>query len=117
MAEQYAHERAHPRRKIYMSCEINHEDRLVNGKIIDTSYGGIGVLIPTGAESLKGEVRIHISPMRESPVESPEEIMLRARPVYLRQKSKGHHAGFRIVQIESGESEWMRLCDSATRNM
>lgn len=100
-----------------MTCEISHEDRQVTGKIIDASYGGLGALIPSGAESLKGEVRIHISPMRESPVESPEEIMLRARPVYLRQKSKGHHAGFRIVQIESGEPEWMRLCDSVTRNV
>jgi hypothetical protein len=117
MAEKYSHERSHLRRKIYMSCEISHEDRMVTGRIIDASYGGIGVLIPSGAESLKGEVRIHISPMRESPVESPEEIMLRARPVYLQQKSKGHHAGFRIAQIESGETEWMRLCDSVTRNV
>ncbi len=116
MAEKYSHERAYPRRKIDMTCEVSHEDRQVSGKIVDASYGGIGVLIPAGAELLKGEVRIHISPMRESPVQSPEEIMLLARPVYLKQMSKGHHAGFRIAQIESGESEWMRLCDSVTRN-
>jgi len=116
MAEKYSHERAHPRRKIYMTCEVSHEDRMVTGKIIDASYGGIGVLIPAGAELLKGEVRIHVAPMRESPIQSPEEIMLRARPVYLKQMSKGHHVGFRIAQIEGGEPEWMRLCDSVTRS-
>ncbi|MGH7259158.1 MAG: PilZ domain-containing protein [Nitrospiraceae bacterium] len=116
MAEKQTHERAHPRRKIYMTCEISHGDRLVSGKIIDASYGGIGVLLPAGAESIKGEARVHISPLRESPVQSPEEIMLRAQPVYLKQMSKGHHVGFKIEEIESGEPEWTRLCDSLTRN-
>lgn len=99
-----------------MSCLIDHGDRQASGRVIDASYGGIGILIPEGAELIKGEARVHVSPLRESPVESPEEILLQARPVYLRRMSKGHHVGFRIVQIESGEAEWMRLCDSLTRN-
>ncbi len=115
MAEKQTHERAHPRRKIYMTCEVGYEDRLVSGKIIDASYGGIGILLPQGADLIKGEVRVHISPLRESPVESPEEIILRARPVYLKQMTKGHHVGFRIQEIKSGEPEWKRLCDSLTR--
>ena len=99
-----------------MTCEVSYENRQIAGKIIDASLGGLGILIPQGAEFIKGEARIHISPLRESPVESPEEILLQALPVYLRQKSKGHHVGFRIVQIESGGPEWMRLCDSLTRS-
>src|SRR3989338_2933524 len=112
MTEKQSNERAHPRRKIYMTCEVAYEDRLVFGKVIDASYGGIGILLPQGADLIKGEVRIHISPLRESPVQSPEEITLRARPVYRKEMTKGHHVGFRVEQIESGEPEWMRLCDS-----
>lgn len=99
-----------------MTCQVGYEDRLVSGKVIDASYAGIGILLPQGADLLKGEARVHISPLRESPVESPEEILLRAQPVYRKQMSKGHHVGFRIEQIESGEPEWKRLCDSLTRS-
>lgn len=89
---------------------------MLAGKIIDASYGGIGILLPEGAESIRGEVRVHIAPASQSSVESPEEIRLRARPAYLKQMSKGHHVGFKIAQIENGEPEWKRLCDSLMRN-
>lgn len=98
-----------------MKCEVIYEDRQVSGKVIDASYGGIGILFPQGADLVKGEARVHISPLRESPVQSPEEITLRARPTYRKEMTKGHHVGFRIEQIESGELEWKRLCDSLTK--
>jgi len=99
-----------------MACQVDRGDRVYAGKIIDASYGGIGILLPDGAESIKGGARILISPFRESPVESPEEIVLRARPTYLKQMSKGHHVGFKIERIENGELEWKRLCDGLLRN-
>lgn len=116
MAEDRSHERAHLRRKIYMACQVDHGDRSFSGRIIDASYGGIGIRLPKGAESTMGEVHVHITPANQSSVESPEEIRLRARPAYLKQMSKGHHVGFKIAQIESGEPEWKRLCDGLTRN-
>jgi hypothetical protein len=99
-----------------MVCQIDRGDRLFSGRIIDASYSGIGIMLPEGAESITGEVRVHIAPAHQSSVESPEEIRLRARPAYLKQMSKGHHVGFKIAQIESGEPEWKRLCDGLTRN-
>lgn len=116
MAENRSHERAHPRRKIYMACQVDRGDRSFSGRIIDASYSGIGIMLPKGAESTMGEVRIHITPVNQSSVESPEEIRLRARPAYLKQMSKGHHVGFKIAQIENGEPEWKRLCDGLTRS-
>lgn len=116
MTEKHSNERAHPRRKIYMTCEVVYEDRLISGKVIDASYGGVGILLPQGADLIKGEARVRISPLRESPVQSPEEITLRARPTYRKEMTRGHHVGFRIEQIESGEPEWKRLCDSLTRS-
>jgi hypothetical protein len=99
-----------------MSCEVAWEDRLVSGKVIDASYGGIGILFPQGADLIKGEVQVHIAPLRESPVQSPEEIILRAQPTYRKEMTKGHHVGFRIKQIENGEPDWKRLCDGLARN-
>ena len=99
-----------------MTCEVTCEDRLFSGKIIDASLGGIGILLPQGADLILIEARVRIPPLRESPVQSPEEINLRVRPTYRAQLTHGHHVGFRIKQIESGESEWMRLCDGLTRN-
>jgi len=115
MTEMQPQARAHPRRKIYMACEVACENHLVPGKVIDASYGGIGILLPQGADLINGEVLVHISPLRESPVQSPEEIILRAQPTYRKQMTKGHHVGFRIEQIESDELEWKRLCDGLTR--
>jgi PilZ domain-containing protein len=109
-------ERAHPRRKIYMSCEVACEDRLVSGKVIDASYGGIGILFPHGADLIKENAHVHIPPLRETPVQSPEEIILRAQLAYRKEMTKGHHAGFRIEQIENGQPVWNRLCGSLTRN-
>ena len=115
MTAMQSHERAHPRRKIYMTCEVVCEDHLVSGKVIDASYGGIGILLPQGAESINWEVQVHIPPLRESPVQSPEEIILRAQPTYRKQMTKGHHVGFRITRVESGELDWKRLCDGLMR--
>src|SRR5689334_9302153 len=110
-------ERAHPRRKIYMSCDVACEDRLVPGKVIDASYGGIGILLPQGADLIKGNAHVHIHPpLRESPIESPDEIILRAQLAYRKEKTKGHQAGFRIEEIENGKPDWARLCDSKTRS-
>jgi hypothetical protein len=99
-----------------MACQVDHDDRLFSGRIIDASYSGIGIMLPEGADSITREVRVHIAPANQSSVEPPETIRLRARPAYLKQMSKGHHVGFKIAQIESGESEWKRLCDCLTRN-
>jgi hypothetical protein len=99
-----------------MTCEVAWEDRLVSGKVIDASYGGIGILFPQGADSINGEVRVRIPPLRESPVQSPEEIILRAQPTYRKQMTKGHHVGFRIIRVESGEPDWKRLCDGLMRS-
>ena len=110
------HKRAHPRRKIYIGCEVAYEDRLVSGKIIDVSHGGIGILLPQGADLIMTEALVRIPPLRESPVQSPEEINLRVQLTYRKALTHGHHVGFRIKQIESGEQELMRLCDSLTRN-
>ena len=98
-----------------MTCEVVCEDHLVSGKVIDASYGGIGILLPQGAESINWEVQVHIPPLRESPVQSPEEIILRAQPTYRKQMTKGHHVGFRITRVESGELDWKRLCDGLMR--
>lgn len=116
MAEDRSHERAYTRRKIYMACQVDRGDRLFSGRIIDASYSGIGIMLPEGAESITGEVRVLIRPANQSSAESPEEIRLRARPAYRKQMSKGHHVGFKIAQIESGEPEWKRLCDCLARN-
>lgn len=116
MAEDRSHERAHTRRKIYMACQVDRGDRLFSGRIINASYSGIGIMLPEGAESITGEIRVLINPANQSSVESPGEIRLRARPAYRKQMSKGHHVGFRIAQIESGEPEWKRLCDGLTKN-
>ena len=96
-----------------MTCEVDRGDRVFSGRIIDTSLNGIGIMLPEGGESLKGKVRVHITQAHPSSVEAPEEIRLSALPAYLKPMSKGHHVGFRIVQIESGESEWKRLCATA----
>jgi PilZ domain-containing protein len=116
MAEIHSRERAHPRRKIYMTCEVTCGEHLVSGRVIDASHGGIGILFPQGADIINGEVLVRIPPLRESPVQSPEEIILRARPTYRKEMTKGHHVGFRIELIESDELEWKRLCDGLTRS-
>jgi hypothetical protein len=102
--------RIHQRRKIYVSCQVEHGDRLANGMIVDTSDGGIGILLPDAGDLVTGEARIHIPPAHQASGESVEGILLRARPVNIQQKSKGHRLGFRIVQAESGAPEWTRLC-------
>ena len=110
MAEERYNRRSYPRRKIYLSCQVDCGDRQASGKIIDASDGGITILLPEAAESIKTEARIHISPVRQSPDKSPEGITLHVKPVYLQKKSKGHRVGFKVEQMESGESEWTRLC-------
>lgn len=95
-----------------MSCEIACEDRLVSGKVINASYGGIGILIPQGADLIKGNVHVHIPPLRVSPVQSSDEIILLTQLAYRKEMTKGHHAGFKIEQIENGQPNWNRLCGS-----
>ena len=67
-------------------------------------------MLPESAESIKLDARIYISSARQGSDDSQEGIALRARPVYLQKKSKGHRVGFKIEQVESGAPEWMRLC-------
>ena len=98
-----------------MMCEVACENHLVSGRVIDASYGGIATLLPQGADIINGEVLVRIPPLRESPVQSPEEIILRARPTYRKEMTKGHRVGFKIELIESDEPEWKRLCDGLTR--
>ena len=110
MAETQTNRRLSPRRKIYLSCQVDCGDRQASGKIVDASARGVTIMLPESAESIKLETLIYISPARQSPDDSPEGITLRVRPVYLQKKSKGHRVGFKVEQIESGEPEWTRLC-------
>ena len=102
--------RYHQRRKIYVSCQVEHGDRLASGKIVDASESGLGVLLPSDGDLIKGEARIHIPPAHQSEDGTAESVSLKARPVNIQQKSKGHRLGFRVVQIESGASGWAQLC-------
>jgi hypothetical protein len=36
--------------------------------------------------------------------------VLHAKLVDLQKKSKGHRVGLKIEKVESGESDWMKLC-------
>jgi len=83
---------------------------MASGKIVDASEGGIGILLPETGDLIKGEARIHIPPAHQTEGDMSEEIVLGARPVDIQQKSKGHRLGFRVVLVESGEADWMRLC-------
>ncbi|HEX9743110.1 MAG TPA: PilZ domain-containing protein [Nitrospiraceae bacterium] len=98
------------RRKIFVSCQVEYGDRLASGRIVDASNNGLGVLLPEAGDLIKGEARIHIPPAHQSSDESAEGIALRARPVNIQKKTKGHRLGLKIVQVESGASEWTRLC-------
>jgi hypothetical protein len=98
------------RRKIYTSCQVECGDRLASGRVIDASKSGIAVLLPEAGDLIKGETRIHIPPTRQPMDESLETIVLRTRLVDLQKKSKGHRVGFKVEQVEGGESDWMKLC-------
>jgi hypothetical protein len=98
------------RRKIYTSCQVECGDRLANGRVIDASKSGIAILLPEAGDLIKGDTRIHIPPTRQPAEESLETIVLRTRLVDLQKKSKGHRVGFKVEQVEGGESDWMKLC-------
>ncbi len=98
------------RRKIYTSCQIECGDRLASGRIIDVSKSGIAVLLPEAGDLVTGDTRIHIPPTRQPAEESLETIVLRAKLVDLQKKSKGHRLGLKVEKVESGESDWIKLC-------
>lgn len=98
------------RRKIYTSCQVECGDRLASGRVIDASRSGIAVLLPEAGDLIKGETRIHIPPSHQPADESLETIVLRTRLVDLQKKSKGHRLGLKVEKVESGESDWMKLC-------
>lgn len=102
--------RAYQRRKIYVTCRIEGQDRLASARIIDASESGIAILVPEDGEYIKGEARVHIPPARQLSEDTPEAIALRTQVVDHQKKSKGHRLGLKIVQVESGDSEWMQLC-------
>jgi len=83
---------------------------MASGKIVDAADGGIGILLPEAGDLIKGEARIHIPPAHHASDDAPEAVVLRARPVNVQQKSKGHRLGFKIVEVESGAPDWTRLC-------
>ena len=83
---------------------------MASGKIVDASEIGVGVLLPSDGDLIKGEARIHIPPAHQTEDGSAEAVSLKARPVNIQQKSKGHRLGFKIVQVETGELGWTQLC-------
>jgi c-di-GMP-binding flagellar brake protein YcgR len=98
------------RRKIYTSCQVECENRLASGRVIDASQGGIAVLLPEAGDLVKGDTRVHIPPAHQPADESLETIVLRTRLVDLQKKSKGHRLGLKVEKVESGESDWKKLC-------
>lgn len=99
-----------------MSCRVEYGDRTASGRIVDASESGLGILFPIDGDLIKGEARIHIPPAHQTEDRSADSVSLKARPVDIQQKSKGHRLGFLIVQVETGESEWAQLCREYRRD-
>ena len=88
------------RRKVSFPCWVSWQDRQVQGKTVDVSYAGVGVL-------LSEAVDVNV----EALVQVPEGIQLRARLVYLHQEnSERCLVGCKIELIERGEQQWANLC-------
>jgi len=101
--------RIYKRRKIYVTCQVDCGDRVAAGRVTDASENGIAILLPEHGDLIKGETRIQIPPAHQPEGESFETIALRAQLVDLQKKTKGHRLGLRIVQVESGASDWTQL--------
>lgn len=101
MAEAIQFKRWSPRRKLSLPCWVNWQERQVQGKTVDISYGGVGVVLPEAVEWTEKEIRVQIA----------VEIGLRVRAIYLQESVEGYRVGCKIEVIERGKKQWARLCD------
>src|SRR5229473_1674786 len=100
MPNEHPLKRWFPRRMVSLPCSVSWQDRQVQGKTVDVSYAGVGVLLSEAVD-----VNVEVL------VQMPEGIQLRARPVYRqRENSERYLVGCKIELIERGEQQWMNLC-------
>ena len=95
------YKRLNPRRKVFIPCHLAWQDHRMSGTTVDVSYTGIAVSVPGTEEVQWKEAVIHII---------PDEIVLRAQPVYVQPRVDSQRAGFKVMLIESGSREWGKLC-------
>ncbi|HZC68485.1 MAG TPA: PilZ domain-containing protein [Nitrospirales bacterium] len=108
MAEEQRFKRLYPRRQVSAPCRVRCQDQLIMAQVVDVSYTGVALVIPTAIE-LAGKAFVEI----------PKEIKLQVRPVYNQpvspreesmEENTQYRIGCKIQLIEQGKRHWTNLC-------